>query len=326
VAAPGFGHEPAMFAALWVVAPIFGLILACAAARRSGIFGPEASPQLNRFVVWLALPALLFDVTAHATWRELDQPGFVAGFGLACLALFGATIAVARFARGDHLADASVDGLAAAYSNTGYLGFPLALVALGRGSLTAVTIATLFTVCVLFALAIVLVEVGLQAERHAGRMAGKVAVQLLRNPLFLSPVLGAAFAATGLPLPQPAQGFLTLLGGAASPCALVGLGLFIAEKRPAAAGGWTRPALLALAKLLVQPLLTWWLVARVFATPPSMAQAAVLMAALPTGTGPFMLAEFYGREALATSRAILLSTIGSVATLSVLVYLFQAHR
>ena len=49
--------------------------------------------------------------------------------------------------------------------------------------------------------------------------------------------------------------------------------------------------------------------------------AALLLAALPTGTGPFMLAKLYEREAAATSRAILLSTVLSVATVTALVLL-----
>ena len=314
-----------MFSAVWVVAPIFGLILAGALVRRTGVMGPEASTQLNRFVVWLALPALLFDVTAHATWRQLDQPGFIGAFGIGCLAVFALTAVVGRIAAGRHLADASVDGLAAAYPNTGYIGFPLALMVFGKASLPAVTIATIITICVLFALAIVLVEVGLQRERNPWRMAAKVVGSLARNPLLVAPVAGAAFSASGLAMPASLQTFLTLLGGAASPCALVGLGLFIAEKRPAAPGGWTAPASLTLAKLLGQPLLTWWLAHKVFALPPLEADTAVLIAALPTGTGPFMLAEFYGREALSTSRTILLSTIGALATLTVLVFLFRGH-
>jgi hypothetical protein len=40
------------------------------------------------------------------------------------------------------------------------------------------------------------------------------------------------------------------------------------------------------------------------------------MAALPTGTGPFMLAEFYRREAEVTARVVLVSTILSVLTVS----------
>ena len=78
-------------------------------------------------------------------------------------------------------------------------------------------------------------------------------------------------------------------------------------------------------KLLLQPVLTWWLAARVFVLPLTLVQMAVLLAALPTGTGPFMLAEFYQREAHITSRTILLSTLGSLVSLSLLL-LYMPHN
>ena len=40
------------------------------------------------------------------------------------------------------------------------------------------------------------------------------------------------------------------------------------------------------------------------------------MAALPTGTGPFMLAEFYRREADLTATVVLVSTVLAVVTVS----------
>lgn len=56
----------------------------------------------------------------------------------------------------------------------------------------------------------------------------------------------------------------------------------------------------------------------VYAMPPMLAQIAVVLAALPTGTGPYTLAEFHEREAHVTSRAILLSTLGAVVSPPVL--------
>ena len=67
-----------MSAIVNVVLPIFGLILAGYVCRRSGRLGETASNELSRFVVWLALPALLFNVTATASWEQLWQPGFIA--------------------------------------------------------------------------------------------------------------------------------------------------------------------------------------------------------------------------------------------------------
>lgn len=75
-----------------------------------------------------------------------------------------------RLRRPRHLADATLDGLNAGYANVGFIGFPLALAVLGRDALPATLIATVITVCVLFAVAIILIEVGLQAERRRSRL------------------------------------------------------------------------------------------------------------------------------------------------------------
>jgi predicted permease len=111
--------------------------------------------------------------------------------------------------------------------------------------------------------------------------------------------------------------FTTLLGAAASPCALVTIGLFLAQGEPAEHHGavWRIVAL----KLVLHPLITFVLVRWVFDMPPLWAATAVLLAALPVGTGPFMLAKLYEREPATTSRAILISTVLSLATVSVLV-------
>src|SRR5690606_35291307 len=52
-----------------IVLPVFGLILAGYICRRTKRLGEAASSELTRFVVWLALPALLFRVTATSTWE-----------------------------------------------------------------------------------------------------------------------------------------------------------------------------------------------------------------------------------------------------------------
>jgi malonate transporter len=314
-----------MLSTLEILLPVFGLIFAGFVCRKRGLLGPTAASELNRFVVWLALPALLFDIMAHATWHQLYQPAFVATFALSCAGVFVLILAV-RLLSGRHLADASVDAIAGSYPNTGYIGFPLCMIAFGPVSQTPTTIATILVACVLFAIAIVLIEVGLQTERAPHRLALKVVGSLARNPLIVSPIVGVLLASVHVTLPQSAETFLKLLGGAASPCALVSLGLFLAEKRESQteAGKPGASLLLTGTKLLLQPALTWWLAARVFTLSPLLVEMAVVLAALPTGTGPFMLAEFYRREAHITSRTILLSTVGSLVTLSLLL-LFMRH-
>jgi len=304
-----------MLSVLTTVLPIFALILAGWGTRRVGVLGPHATGELNRFVVYLALPALLFDIVANAQWHEVWQPAFLATFGLGAAVVF-VTALVLRLHRPRHLADAAIDGLNAAYANTGFIGFPLALAVLGPAALAPTLIATILTVCVLFAVALILIEAGLQTERHPRRMALKVTGALARNPLLLAPGLGAVFLVLGLRVPASAETFLKLLGAAASPCALVALGLFLAEKRPGAGPALGATTLLTSLKLVIQPVVTWVLATQVFHLPPPLTHTAVLLAALPTGTGPFMVAEFYRREASTTSGVILASSIASLVTIT----------
>lgn len=304
-----------MLSPLLIVLPIFGLIFAGWLVRRLGVLGPTAGTELNRFVVYLALPALLFDIVAHARLAEIWQPRFVAVFGLSAVLIFALTLAV-RLTRRRPFADAVIDGLNAGYANVGFVGFPLTLVALGRAAMGPTLMATIITVCVLFGIAILLIEIALQSGRRGLFLVAKVGGALLRNPLLVAPVLGALVPLAGLTIPAPAESFLKLLGNAASPGALVALGLFLAARREEAGQGYGVTALLVGFKLVLQPVVAWVLATLVFELPAPLTHAAVLLAALPTGTGPFMLAEFYRREAAVTSRVVLASTVVSVVTIT----------
>lgn len=308
-----------MLSLISIVAPIFALILCGVIARRWDSIGAAAVSEINKFVVFLALPALLFDVMANASWHDLWQPGFVAAFGLACGVVFYVTVGLALLL-GRPLASAGIDGLLGSYANTAYMGFPLFVMLYGREGLVPVTIASILTVCVLFASAIVIVETGSHEEPHPGRLARKVLGALVRNPLLVAPVLGTLYNATGLGVPAPVETFLKLLGGAASPAALVVVGLFLAGPRTVTPQEARTAAALSAVKLIVHPALTFGLCV-LLAVPAPLTAMATLLAALPTGTGPFMLAELYGRPAGVTSGVILMSTLGSLVTLPVVMWL-----
>lgn len=298
------------------VFPLFALILIGYLSARRRLLGPGAVDSLNKFVVYMALPALLFQAMAQITWEQVNQPGFVVASSLAIATVFAASYLFDRRRRG-RLADASIEGLAASYSNAGFMGIPLCLMLFGEASLPPVIITTLLTACALFAFSIVLIEIDLLGSPNVLRTARKVIVSLLRNPLVAAPLLGTLVAALGWPLPYAVEQFTTLLGAAASPCALITIGLFLAQGEPTEHHGtvWRIVGL----KLLLHPLVTFVLVYWVFDMPPLWAATAVLLSALPVGTGPFMLAKLYEREPAITSRAILLSTVLSLITVSLLV-------
>jgi predicted permease len=305
-----------MLTNLLIVLPIFALILTGWIARKTEALGPNATREVNRLVVYLALPALLFDIMANAKLMQIWQPGFILAFTSGCAIIFGATLWW-RMAKGRHLADAAIDSLNASYANTGFVGFPLVLSIVGDNGMAPTLIATIVTVCVLFAVAIVLIEGGLQSETRRRDIARKTFLSLAKNPLLIAPVLGALFMLSGVALPAPVHAFLKLLGGAASPCALIALGLFLAGSKAGAATERAATAgILVALKLVAQPLVTWVIAGPLLHLPLVAVHTCVLLAALPTGTGPFMLAEFYGREASLTGRVVLASTVLSIGTIS----------
>lgn len=217
-----------MNAIFTAVVPLFSLILLGYVAGRHRLLGDAAVDSLNKFVVWMALPALLFQAMAQIQLDEMRQPGFIMAFIGATAGTFVASVLLDRHRRRT-LADISLEGLAASYPNTGFMGIPLVLILYGDAALPPVIIYTLLTACGLFAFSIVLIEFDMQATPHWGSTLGKVAVSLLRNPLVAAPLLGLIVSASGLSLPMPVLKFTTLLGDAASPCALITIGLFLAQ-------------------------------------------------------------------------------------------------
>ncbi len=311
-----------MNAVITAALPVFALILTGWLAARWNLLGSGATDALNRYVVYLSLPALLFRAMTQVDLAAMTHWGYVGAFAGGIAITFVAGFAGRRPAA-RALTDRSIEGLAAAYANAGYMGIPLCVALFGAESLAPAAFATLLTASVLFGCAIALIELDRQQAPGLGATLLKVGQALMRNPLLAAPVAGLAWAATGIALPEGLDRYVTLLGASASPCALVAIGLFLAQTETASPGpGVLR---LVLGKLLLQPAATAALAFLVFDMPPLWAWTAVLMSALPIGTGPFMLARMYGRDARLTSRAILVSTLASVLTISLLVAWISAH-
>jgi len=117
-------------------------------------------------------------------------------------------------------------------------------------------------------------------------------------------------------LTVPASVFILfeLLGGAFVPCALFAAGLFIAGCTIRGATieiGW-----LVFAKLILHPLITWWLAFRVFELEGILPVVAVIQSALPSGVPVFVLAQQYRTFVTRSSAAIVVSTAISVVTIS----------
>lgn len=305
-----------MGAILNVVLPVFAIMAAGYISGRAGILGLDSSRALNGFVYYAALPALFFGSLADTPLAAILYWDFIAVYGLGLLLVLLPSALLARALLGGRIELSALHGMSAIFSNTGYMGVPLLMLAFGQEGLLPAIITTALHGTLVIIAGIAVLELG-RARDDSGpgplRMAG---LAVLRNPLFLSAIAGLLWAATAQPLPEPIKNFLDILGAAAGPCALFAIGLFMVG-RPLRAG-LGEVLWICLLKLVALPLLVAWLAFSVFELEPLWAKSAVIQAALPTGALIFVLASSYDVYVQRATSVILLSTLLSIVSLSVL--------
>ncbi len=309
-----------MSAVVDVALPVFAIMLAGFLAGRFRILGETSSEALNAFVYWFALPPVLFLSMATVPLSDVFNWPFIWTFSIGMVAVAAPSMLIAKFLFPNSFAGLSLHGLTTIFANTGYMGIPLFIAAFGPDGTLPAVIATAVNSAVIIGLAILFVEIGSGSGRAPVRVLGDAVRAVVTGPLFIAPVAGILWSWSGMGLPVALTNFAELMGAAAGPCALFAMGLFLVGK-PLSAGA-TEVGWMVAAKLLVQPLVTWWLAVSVFDLNFEMTRGVVLMAALPTGALSFVIAQKYGIFVQRSSAAILVSTVLSVVTVSALLAWF----
>ncbi|MCU0969393.1 MAG: AEC family transporter [Rubrivivax sp.] len=312
---------------LAVTVPFFALVACGYLAARRHILPESAIPGLNAFVLYFALPCMLFRFGAGTPVLELLNPVLL-GVWIAAAALIVFVVVASSLNERVGLKDAAFGALVAAFPNSGFMGVPLLAALLGpaaAGPLICALLADLFftsSACIALAQAH-------DASGHGARAALARALRgTLANPLPWAIALGAVFSATGATLPGPVDRVVELLADAATPVALFTIGAVLWR---ASQHAHTRtPAIdyvpVALVKLFVHPLLVLALgvAAQQAGLPITAAQITVLVltAALPSASNVSLLAERYGADNGRIARIIMASTVLAFVTFTALAWAF----
>lgn len=307
---------------LAALAPVFGLIVLGVLLGRIDLLGERAFEVLNRLVIAVTLPVLTFSTLAKSNAASLIVPSMIIAVLGGALAIYAVAFTIER-RTGRRAAEANIAGLAACFSNTGFIGLPIALLAFGPVSLGPVAVTMALYAAVVFGLAVVASEVTSdgRGDLKAGfKRAGRA---MVTNPLIMLSALGALWAAADLPLSGPIDTLLTTPAGATAPCALIAIGLFISLPREEAASAPISRVVFF--KLGLHPLITFGLVLLLPEMPPLWGTMAVLMAAMPSGATSFVLAGRAGRWAMELSAwSVSLTTTLAALPLIPILWLLQA--
>ncbi len=300
---------------LAVTFPFFALVLCGYVAARTRLLPLDAVPGLNMFVLYFALPCMLYRFGSATPAAQLFNPVIALLWLLAAALIVAATAGWAR-RQGGSWPDAAMGALVAAFPNSGFMGVPLILALLGAGAVGPVMATLLVDLVVTTSLCIGLSQWGAAGEHGPAKAVGRALQGVLRNPMPWSILLGALAGALGFALWAPLGKTVQLLADAASPVALFTIGAVLArsQMRPATTAGQAAPrdvGVLAVTKLLLHPLLVWTmgtLAVRAGALDTSALTPLVLVAALPAASNVSLLAERFGADNGRVARVILWST------------------
>lgn len=296
--------------------PFFAVIGLGFAAGRAKFFPAEATAYLTKFVFYFALSAMLFRFASNLSLSETFHGAQMAAYLTASFAVYALVLSVGRLRRLGWT-EAAMEAHAAVSGNTGFLGVPMLVMLMGAAAAGPVMMVLSVDMVVFSSLITLIVTASREGQIRLATLWALLR-GILANPMIVSILLGFGWAATGLAVPAVVNEFMTLLGAAATPCALFAIGASLAGRgaeRPGAAM-W-----ISAVKLILHPaavaIATLWL----FPVEPFAAGVMIAAAALPVAGNVFILAQHFGVAPQRVSTAILMSTAVSVVTVTVVIAL-----
>ncbi|SLN66999.1 putative transporter YfdV [Aquimixticola soesokkakensis] len=310
-----------MFEVLSVTGTVFALIAIGYFATRARFFTATDHEVLTKFVMRLALPALIFRSVSTRSVSEIFDPAFLLAYGGGSVLTFFVMLSVARrLFRRDAL-DGTLIGIGTSACNTGFVGYPVVLVAFPDVAGRILALCMLVENLIIMPLGIAMLEQAQGRGESARSFARKIFRRMATNPIMISLVVSLAVSLSGLTVPHAILNPVSLIAQAAAAPALLVIGGTLVGLSFRGINAYVVAAVAG--KLLLHPLVV--MVAALAVTSvgfefheATLSRAAVLAAAVPAFTLYPLFARSYGRPqeaALAHSLMTMLSFVSLTAVL-----------
>ena len=317
---------------LLVTLPFFALVLCGYVAARSRMLPLEAISGLNSFVLYFALPCMLFRFGSRTPIRELLDASAVAVYLLCALLVVGGVVWASLNPR-VRWNDSAFGALVAAFPNTGFMGVPLLVALLGARAAGPAILTMLVDLVVTSSLCIALSRLDSADEHGAAQAARKALKGMALNPMPWAIVLGGVASALQLQPVAPVMQTVGMLSDAASPAALFTIGAVLARSQYVAALEHHAPLPprdylpVVLTKLVLHPALVFAVGSATIAVGIPLDRFAlkvmVLVAALPSASNVAVLSERFEADTGRIARIIMLTTAAAFLTFSAAVALLS---
>jgi len=310
---------------LAITGPIYTIIVLGFVTTRLGVFAKADMRVFGKFVINLALPALLFSALAQRRVGEILNGSYLLAYLAGSLALLGLGLVWCRRVAGLSPTISTLYVMGMTVSNSGFVGYPILLLTLAPVAGVALALNMIVENMVVIPLLLAMVEHARGDSGQWYRAAGRSLARLAANPMIIALAAGFTVSVLGGQLPEAAArtvGILAMSSGALSLFViggtLVGLPLqgMSRQVTPIAVGKLIFHPLAVLLAIAALPLLG------MPSIDPPLRMAAVLLAAMPMMSIYPILAQVYGHEDF-SAVALLVTTAASFFTLSGFLWVFK---
>ncbi|RME18025.1 MAG: transporter [Alphaproteobacteria bacterium] len=310
-----------MLSVLAITFPIFAMVALGYGLVARGVFRPEDMKVLGRYVMNLALPALVFQAVASSPIREVFNLSYMAIYLTGALGTM--LLAFLWFSARTDPARRGVAVMGTTCPNSGFIGYPLMLILFPDLAGRILAMNMLIETVAIIPLALILIELGKPAgAAHPLARARQVLLGVVRRPLMIGMLAGLAVSFTGVALPGPVERVASMLAASAAALALLVIGGALVGLP--LRGNRALAGQIAAGKLLGQTALTVLALVGLGALglglEGDLRAAVILSAAMPMFTIYAVFAQEVGQEGLA-SLAQLMATAAAFFTLNLLIAL-----
>ena len=314
------GRAPVL-SILAITGPIYIVMAIGFFAGRNGVFSAADMRVLGKFVVKFALPALLFTALSQRPIADIVNGRYLGAYAAASLAVFLVAGGIARYAQGKSMAQSALIAMGMSFSNSGFVGYPIALQILGPPAAVALAMCMIVENVLMFPLALTLAEMEAEQGFRWQRALLQSLSSLARNPMIVAIFAGFTVSLLGIQLSEPLVRTVNMLAMASTAVALFVIGGSLVGLDVRNVLGDV--LVVALGKLVVHPLAVFamlWLLAPI---DPQLRMAAVIFASMPMLSIYPILAQRYHFEGFCAA-ALLVATLLSFVTVTTALWLMTS--
>lgn len=300
---------------------LFGLILTGYLCRKRHIIDENMNRGMNRFIITIAYPCLILDRMGNLEMPEGVFENFIITtiISLVLFLILGGYAYLYVKTRKYSPEDAPVAEFAILAPNNGFIGFPITYTFFGDLGL-------LYMIACNLALNIIFFSYGIKLMKRGRELPGKPIsakiiefIILLINPKISAAFIGLFLCNYEIRLPEMVNSYLSLVGGIATPMAMVFIGgtLATCKVKDTIKNRFVLEA--ALNKLLVAPVIT---LAIVWLMPlePLVKTILVFCNAIPVATTVPIFSEQYDRNKKMASEILFVTTLLSMASIPLVIW------